>query len=75
MERTVGCGHNSQSMYKSDLVSSSAIARVLLELCEIVSSTVVCSAHKQSSAFELKYCNEKKEEEKPLLLNLRKMCV
>ena len=69
MERTVGCGHNSQSMYKSDLVSSSAIARVLLELCEIVSSTVECSAHKQSSALELTYCKVKKEEEKTLLLN------
>ena len=54
-------------MYKSDLVSLSAIARVLLELCEIVSSTVVCSAHKQSSALKLKYWNVK--EEKTLLLN------
>ena len=47
-------------MYKSDLFSASAMARVVLELCEIVSYTVVCSAHKQSSAMDLEDYNVKK---------------
>ena len=53
----LGCGHNSQSMCKSDLVSSSTITGVVFELCKIVSYLLVCSAHKQPSALEIENYN------------------